>query len=124
MRLRKPEIGVVNVDSVASASKHAQAIKFNYNTAVIKSNQTILIIIINIAICPLHIISRHHGMTLQFHVRNDVNNACALFSHRSLLWFHFRLNTELSTPQHEKTRHLTIKHGRTLSHQKNSIKGF
>ena len=73
MRLRKPEILVVNVDSVASASTIAQVIKFNYTTAIIKGNQTKLIIIINIAICLLHLLfSRHHGMTLQYDVRNDV----------------------------------------------------
>ena len=42
MRLRKLEIGVVNVDSLASASKIAQAIKFNCTSQqllnVIKQN--------------------------------------------------------------------------------------
>ena len=45
VRLRKPEIGVVNVDSVASASKIAQTKKNSLHiTAIIEGNQTKLII--------------------------------------------------------------------------------
>ena len=78
MRLRKPEIGVVNADSVASASKIAQAVKFNY-----ASQQLLNVIKQNYHFnkhCHKCLFSRHHGMTLQFDVRNDVDRVIKKWS--------------------------------------------
>ena len=53
MRVRKLDIGVVSVDSMASVSKIARAIKINYTSQQLLNVIKKLIIIIFIVICPI-----------------------------------------------------------------------